>query len=131
MDNSLSLDSKINLTLDELSYIYNLEDTSKEHYFLKHSYSDLEKYAKSLYNSLYNKQSHQKKNDMDIIQIDNWKFNKTHLNNEYVSGYVYDYHKFWETSNITHKINITDGLLIITESEHIYYLPFRSFSECN
>ena len=124
MINSLTLDSKLNLTLDELTYIYNLEEANSKYYFLKHSYNDLEKYANGIYDSLNEKKSHGK-NNMSVIQIDNWKFNKTHLNNEYVSGYVYDYHKFWETSNIIHKINIIDGILIITKSENIYYLPFR------
>ena len=123
MVNSFSIDSKLKLTLDELTYLYNLEDNNLKYRFLKHSYTDLEKYANGLYKSLYDKQDLDK-NLPRIIQIDHWRFNKTVHNNEFASGYVYDYHTYWETSNITHKIPTTYGIFIFTKSQNIYYLPF-------
>ena len=47
--NSLSIDSKLNLTLDELTYVYNLEENNLKYRFLKYSYADLEKYAYANY----------------------------------------------------------------------------------
>jgi len=123
MLNSLSIDSKLNLTLNELTYVYNLEDNNLKYRFLKYSYADLEKYANGLYKSLYDKRFLDK-HIPKIIQIDHWKFNKTWHNNEFISGYIYDYHTSWETTNITHKIPTTDGIFIFTKSQHIYYLPF-------
>jgi len=126
MLNSLSIDSKLNLTLDELTYVYNLEENNLKYGFLKYSYADLEKYANGLYNSLYDKRSLDK-NLPRIIQIDHWRFNKTYHNNEFASGYIYDYNTYWETSNITHKIPTNDGIFIFTKSQNIYYLPFCTF----
>tara|TARA_Y100001958_G_C20848438_1_gene291959 strand:- start:222 stop:608 length:387 start_codon:yes stop_codon:yes gene_type:complete len=60
-----------------------------------------------------------------IVDLQDWKLHKTKSGNEFVSGYIYKDEGLWETSNILSKTYVKNGLIVITKSEHVYYLPYN------
>lgn len=81
------------------------------------------------YNSQYSYDNYYR--NRNIIKMYDWIMHIDHNSMEYVSGYcslTSDSSHIWDTSYIKDKIPLSDTLLIITENESIYELPYK---ECN
>ena len=126
----ISPESKVKMSLDELSEIYKLQEENnklveqnkllkkKNNEIIKRK-KELEKDFKLLKNDYYSL-----KDNLEILELEDWIIHNTYNNNEYVSGYLISEKKMWDTSNILSKTATKYGLIIITMSEHIYYLPY-------
>lgn len=112
----ISTESKVNMSLEEIQYIEELEETNKR---LTKANNDLLMDINSLEctnNCL--------KDSLEILELEDWIIHSTYNNNEYISGYLISERKMWDTSNILSKTATKYGLIVITMSEHIYYLPY-------
>jgi len=56
--------------------------------------------------------------------LEDWVIHIDQYGMEYVTGYLRYYNKDWETSTIKEKVALSDSILIITENESIYLLPY-------
>lgn len=56
--------------------------------------------------------------------LEDWALHIDQDGLEYVTGYIREKNKDWETSTIKEKIVLSEALLIITENESIYILPY-------
>ena len=64
--------------------------------------------------------------DNQIVELDNWVLHIDQYGHEYVIGNKLRKKSIWETSTIKEKIALSTSLLIITENESIYRLPYNS-----
>ena len=64
--------------------------------------------------------------DNQIVELDNWIMHIDQYGEEYVIGNKLRKKSLWETSTIKEKIALSKSLLIITENESIYRLPYNS-----
>jgi len=61
----------------------------------------------------------------EIMILHDWVIHIDGSGKEYVRGCkVNKYNKIWETSYIQHKISMSTYLLVITENESLYCLPY-------
>lgn len=65
-----------------------------------------------------------KKNNVDTIY--DWIIHIDSDSNEYITGNRNNSSNIFETSNILHKIALSEYLLIVTENESLYKLPYYS-----
>ena len=113
----ISTESKVKMSLAEVQYIEKLEKDNRN---LKKDNNKLEDELKLLTRDYYSL-----KDSLEILELEDWIIHTDYTNhNEYVSGYLISEKKMWETSNILSKTATKSGLIIITMSEHIYYLPY-------
>jgi hypothetical protein len=56
-----------------------------------------------------------------------WIIHVDSSNKEYVTGYRKNSNRIYETSDIIKIIPLRDSLLIVTENESVYRLPYYSF----
>ena len=68
--------------------------------------------------------SHKFNENTEIITLYNWIIHIDSNSLEYVAGYGYHSENPWDTSFIKEKIVMSTYLLIITENETIYCLPY-------
>ena len=61
-----------------------------------------------------------------IISLYDWVMHIDKYGDEYITGYKKYSDKFWETSNIKNKIPMSNYLLVVTENESLYRLPYYS-----
>tara|TARA_B100001758_G_C18297270_1_gene550325 strand:- start:5 stop:310 length:306 start_codon:yes stop_codon:yes gene_type:complete len=61
---------------------------------------------------------------IDIIY--NWIIHIDNNGWEYITGYRNNSSNLFETSNILHKLPLSEHLLIVTENESLYKLPYYS-----
>ena len=120
----ISTNTKVNMSLDEIQYIEKLEIENNilkdNNNLLKNKYNNLEdKFNKLNYD--YNRL----KENLEVLELEDWIIHNTYNNNEYVSGYLVSEKKMWDTSNILSKTATKYGLFVITQTEHIYYLPYN------
>lgn len=126
----VSKESKLNLSLDEISYIKTLENDNKklkeENDGFKKDNKKLKDTNKGLQNSLNSiiNDYYSLKENLEVLEMEDWIIHRTYNNNEYVSGYLISEKKMWDTSNILSKTATKYGLIVVTISEHIYYLPY-------
>ena len=105
----ISTETKLNMSLEEIQYIEELEENNNK----------LEKEVKELRSDYYSL-----KDNLEVLELEDWIIHRTYDNNEYVSGYLVSEKKMWNTTNILSKTATKYGLIVITMSESIYYLPY-------
>ena len=115
----ISTESKLNMSLEEIQYIENLENKQNSYNQLMEDYNKLVDQLISVKNDYYSL-----KDNLEVLELEDWIIHRTYNNNEYVSGYLISEKKMWDTSNILSKTATKYGLFVITQSEHIYYLPY-------
>lgn len=115
----ISTESKLNMSLEEIQYIENLENKQNSYNQLMEDYNKLVDQLISVRNDYYSL-----KDNLEVLELEDWIIHRTYNNNEYVSGYLISEKKMWDTSNILSKTATKYGLFVITQSEHIYYLPY-------
>jgi hypothetical protein len=59
-------------------------------------------------------------------KIYEWSIHTDTDNSEYIRGYRNNSYNMFETSNIKYKIPMSTFLLIVTENDSIYHLPYYS-----
>jgi hypothetical protein len=64
---------------------------------------------------------------MHIDNISEWVIHVDSSNKEYVTGFRNNSTRIYETSDIITKIPLRNSILIITENESVYRLPYYSF----
>ena len=62
--------------------------------------------------------------NQEIITLYNWIFHIDSYSKEFISGYRHNNTKEYITSTILHKIPMSTYILVITENESIYCLPY-------
>lgn len=62
--------------------------------------------------------------NVEIINLYNWIIHINDYSQEFISGYRHRSSNQYETSHILHKIPMSTCLLVITENESIYCLPY-------
>ena len=116
----LSVSERMTMSLDEIQlYDKNIE-LSKLKSKLNELCIDNQKLAKDLKftETLYNE-------NIEIPMLFDWIIHLDSNGSEYVRGYKYNqYNSIWETSFIKHKICMSTYILIITENESLYCLPY-------
>tara|TARA_Y100000741_G_scaffold356198_1_gene332565 strand:+ start:2828 stop:3190 length:363 start_codon:yes stop_codon:yes gene_type:complete len=112
----ISTETKLNMSLEEIQYVERLEENNNQ---LKNYSLHLEKELNVLMSDYYSL-----KDNLEVLELEDWIIHTTYNNNEYVSGYLISEKKMWDTSNILSKTATKYGLFIITQSENIYYLPY-------
>ncbi len=112
----ISTETKLNMSLEEIQYVERLEENNNQ---LKNYSLHLEKELNVLMSDYYSL-----KDNLEVLELEDWIIHTTYNNNEYVSGYLISEKKMWDTSNILSKTATKYGLFVITMSEHIYYLPY-------
>lgn len=112
----ISTETKVKMSLEEIQYIERLEENNNK---LKVYNNKLDKELKELRSDYYSL-----KDSLEVLELEDWIIHTTYNNNEYVSGYLISEKKMWNTSNILSKTATKYGLIIITMSESIYYLPY-------
>ena len=124
----ISTETKLNMSLDEINYVENLEkkinDLNEEFDILnyKNKFQETElNILKKINQELYNKYIE----NVEIVDLECWKFHQTETNNEFVSGYRFNSNNVYETSNIISKTACKNGIFVITKNEHIYYLAYN------
>ena len=83
----ISTNTKVNMSLDEIQYIEKLEIENNilkdNNNLLKNKYNNLEdKFNKLNYD--YNRL----KENLEVLELEDWVIHNTYNNNEYVSGYL-------------------------------------------
>tara|TARA_B100001175_G_C19430630_1_gene601040 strand:- start:79 stop:471 length:393 start_codon:yes stop_codon:yes gene_type:complete len=123
---NLSIEQKLTMSLDEIM----IEE-------LKDKIAKLEKkcdkqmikndiLVETVENLRYNyRQLENKYNEMtEITNLYDWVIHIDSDSHEYVSGYRYNNPKLFDTSYILHKIPQSTYLIVITENESLYLLPY-------
>ena len=107
----LTIEEKVNMSLDEIINYEHKQEISylKEKLLIQ----------KDLINNLNNMK-------YKVNTIDEWMIHINQYGEEYVSGYHRVKNKYWETSSIKDKIPLSEYLLIVTENETLYRLPYYS-----
>ena len=72
----------------------------------------------------YKHLTHKYNENTEIITLYNWIIHIDNNSQEYVSGYRYNSDSIWDTTYIKEKIAMSTYLLIITENESMYCLPY-------
>jgi len=72
----------------------------------------------------YTQLSHKFNENVEITTLYNWIIHKDSNSLEYASGYGYHSESLWDTSFIKEKIAMSTYLLLITENETMYCLPY-------
>ena len=73
----------------------------------------------------HNQQLHNNYSEMsEMTNLYNWIIHIDSNSKEYVSGYRYNNSKLYDTTFILHKIPLSTYLLVITENESLYVLPY-------
>ena len=100
---SLTINEKLNMTLDEIR----MEELANKNEELS--------------------QLVEEKNDYSIVSLYDWIIHIDSYGDEYIKGFKkYSYDRIFETSNIKTKIPMSNYLLVITENESLYRLPYYS-----
>lgn len=100
---SITINDKLNMTLDEII----MEELSNEN-------KELSQLVKEM-------------NDNSIVSLYDWIIHIDSYGDEYIRGFKkYSYDRIFETSNIKTKIPMSNYLLVITENETLYRLPYYS-----
>jgi|TARA_B110000483_G_C17779050_1_gene382863 type III secretion system FlhB-like substrate exporter len=123
---NLSIEQKLTMSLDEIMIeelkekIVKLEKKCDKQMFK----NDI--LVETLENLRYSyKQLENKYNEMtEITNLYNWVIHIDSDSREYASGYRYNNSKLFDTSYILHKIPQSTYLIVITENESLYLLPY-------
>jgi type III secretion system FlhB-like substrate exporter len=123
---NLSIEQKLTMSLDEIMIeelkekIVKLEKKCDKQMFK----NDI--LVETVENLRYNyRQLENKYNEMtEITNLYNWVIHIDSDSREYVSGYRYNNSKLFDTSYILHKIPQSTYLIVITENESLYLLPY-------
>ena len=100
---SITINDKLNMTLDEII----MEELSNENKELSQLVKDTTDYL--------------------IVSLYDWIIHIDSYGDEYIRGFKkYSYDRIFETSNIKTKIPMSNYLLVITENETLYRLPYYS-----
>jgi len=121
---SLTINEKLNMTLDEIQ----MEELSNENKELSQLVKELSNENKEL-SQLVNELSQLVKDttDYSIISLYDWIIHIDSYGDEYIRGFKrYSYDRIFETSNIKTRIPMSNYLLVITENESLYRLPYYS-----
>ena len=123
---TLSTEQKLNMSLDEI-----MIEELKEKIEKLETKCDKQKFKNDILvetvdNLRYNyRQLENKYNEMcEMTNLYNWIIHIDSNSKEYVSGYRYNNDKLYDTSFILHKIALSSYLLVITENESLYVLPY-------
>ena len=128
---TLSTTQKLNMSLDEIR----IEELNEELEKSKKKNGKLIIKNNQLIETLSNKRyEHQQLlntyNEMsEMINLYDWIIHINDDSKEYVSGYRYNNPKLYDTSYILHKIPLSTYLLVITENESLYVLPYCESSK--
>ena len=128
---TLSTEQKLNMSLDEIR----IEELNKELEKSKTKNGKLIIKNNELIETLLNKRyehlqllnTYEEMSEM--INLYNWVIHINGDSKEYVSGYRYNNPKLYDTSYILHKIPLSTYLLVITENESLYVLPYCESSK--
>ena len=123
---TLSTEQKLNMSLDEI-----MIEEFKEKIEKLETKCDKQKIkndilVETVEQLRYNyKQLDNKYNEMtEITNLYDWVIHIDSDSREYVSGYRYNSPKLYDTSYILHKIPQSTYLIVITENETLYLLPY-------
>ncbi len=118
---SLTVDDKMNLSLDEI-IISDLKDKIAGLNEDMESMACMNRYLMNKNDTLKNLL----KEKEEIVVLNDWIVHLDSNGKEYVRGLknIFD-DRIWETSFIREKICMSSYLLVITESESLYCLPYR------
>jgi DNA repair exonuclease SbcCD nuclease subunit len=128
---TLSTEQKLNMSLDEIR----IEELNEELEKSKKKNGKLIIKNNQLIETLSNKRyEHQQLlntyNEMsEMINLYDWIIHINDDSKEYVSGYRYNNPNLYDTSYILHKIPLSTYLLVITENESLYVLPYCESSK--
>tara|TARA_Y100000739_G_scaffold229192_1_gene243101 strand:- start:508 stop:882 length:375 start_codon:yes stop_codon:yes gene_type:complete len=116
----LTKDERMNMSLDEIEN-FNLKRELKE---VKRKLGDIEWENNNLFMETKSlKCELDEKSEIMILQ--DWIIHIDSYGKEYVRGCkINKYNRLWSTSFIQHKICMSTYLLVITESESLYCLPY-------
>ena len=123
---TLSTTQKLNMSLDEIR----IEELNEELEKSKKKNGKLIIKNNQLIETLSNKRYENQQllntyNEMsEMINLYDWIIHINDDSKEYVSGYRYNNPKLYDTSYILHKIPLSTYLLVITENESLYVLPY-------
>tara|TARA_B000000565_G_scaffold218899_1_gene173002 strand:+ start:115 stop:504 length:390 start_codon:yes stop_codon:yes gene_type:complete len=118
--NILSVCERMNMSLDEIE-IFNLKCELDK---LKRSLSERELENDNLFMQTKSLKCELEEKS-EIMIMHDWVIHIDSSGKEYVRGYKKNkYDRVWETSFIQHKISMSTYLLVITESETLYCLPY-------
>ena len=122
---NLSTEEKLDMTLDD---IINYEN-KQEILYLKSKISDKEDQIMDQEDQIMDQEDFIK-NSRDlkykVISLYDWVIHIDRQGLEYVIGEHEYKNKLWETSTIRDKIPMSNYLLIVTENETLYRLPYYS-----
>lgn len=127
---SLTTEQKLSMSLDEIR----IEELKEEMMKKEKKNAKLIEMNNILVETVeglkyHNQQLNNKYNEMkEMTNLYNWIIHIDSNSKEYVSGYRYNNPKLFDTSFILHKIPLSTYLLVITENESLYVLPYY---ECN
>jgi len=124
--NNLSIEQKLTMSLDEIMIeelkekIVKLEKKCDKQMIKNNILVETVENLKYNYRQLENKY-----NEMtEITNLYDWVIHIDSDSREYVSGYRYNNSKLFDTSYILHKIPQSTYLIVITENESLYLLPY-------
>ena len=128
---TLSTEQKLNMSLDEIR----IEELNEELEKSKKKNGKLIIKNNELIETLLNKRyehlqllnTYEEMSEM--INLYDWVIHINDNSKEYVSGYRYNNPKLYDTSYILHKIPLSTYLLVITENESLYVLPYCESSK--
>lgn len=117
----LTTDERMKMSLDEIEN-FDLKCELEE---LKRSLSEIEWQNNNLFMQTKSlKCELEEKSEITIMH--DWIIHIDSSGKEYVRGFKKNkYDRVWETSFIQHKISMSTYLLVITESETLYCLPYN------
>ena len=117
----LTTDERMKMTLDEIEN-FDLKCELEE---LKRSLSEIEWRNNNLFMQTKSLKCELEEKS-EIMIMHDWIIHIDSSGKEYVRGFKKNkYDRVWETSFIQHKISMSTYLLVITESETLYCLPYN------
>merc|ERR1712070_262130 len=122
---NLSTEEKLDMTLDD---IINYEN-KQEILYLKSKISDKEYQIRDQEDQIMDQEGFIKSSrdlKYNVISLYDWIIHIDRQGLEYVIGEHEYKNKLWETSTIRDKIPMSNYLLIVTENESLYRLPYYS-----
>merc|ERR1712070_1160824 len=122
---NLSTEEKLDMTLDD---IINYEN-KQEILYLKSKISDKEYQIRDQEYQIMDQEGFIKSSrdlKYNVISLYDWIIHIDRQGLEYVIGEHEYKNKLWETSTIRDKIPMSNYLLIVTENESLYRLPYYS-----
>ena len=123
---ALTASQKLTMSLDEIM----IEELKEEMEQLKIKNDKLmiknNHLVETVDNHKYHYQQLQNKynENSEMINLYHWIIHIDSSSNEYVSGYKYNCDNIYDTSFIKHKIPLSTYMLVITENESLYVLPY-------